>query len=337
MLFNSENAIRDVDGARFRYVFNPPLTDILSYYVGKILWSPNTQDLPDRSARHVTVRSRTLARATQQSSRHSVSEGNHLNSSDEIAVLHETNYGVYIANEPLGTPQWLRVRPGDHMNEMDFAFYDHGNALTNSLVVGPLDSYNYVGNWSTAGDITAASGHDYEYTKDGDVHYLNHNGLTGLVQFAPYEGFQQLRTISGNYINDPNGSPVTYFLTDNGDGTGYSDGGHTWTFKPLTGYFVWSTGETTQCNLTNSDCIRFQVIPGNSGLWRESTTTGSGDPVGGATLYDEQAGTYDHAGGAITLADSQVFYGSATEVLGDPDSTLAPAEFHAEVHFRLSS
>ena len=76
----------------------------------------------------------------------------------------------------------------------------------------------------------------------------------------------------------------------------YTAGTLLWTHQG-TGF---QTVTTTQASMNVTDRIVFQVIPGNAALWRQSTSTGTGDPVGSTTLYTNQGGTYDHGAGTIT-------------------------------------
>ena len=239
---NSEHATRAVDGISYSFQFSPALTHATRYYIGKVAWAPNTQDPPSRAPRHVTMHSDALGRISSQSHRHTAESGRHRNSSRQVAALHRVDTGSYIANEPLGTPQWLNVAEGVAIHNIDFAFWDHAVALSSAAVVGPIESYDYVGGWAHSITLTnSLSAYDYEYDVSGDTHYLHRSGVSTLVQYTPYEGYEQTRLIEGTYVYDPNGSPANYTLVDNSDGTGSSGGGHFWHFEPTNGKFEWDT------------------------------------------------------------------------------------------------
>ena len=419
LMFSSEHAERDADGT-FRFTLSPAMNHMVSYYIGKVVWSPSTQVPPVPMPRQIVMRSEALGRMAAQAHRQTVATGAHRNPSADCAILHQTHTGVYIANEPLGQNQWLSMAPRA-VHSIDFQFVNHGVVLGNQAVVGPVTGYNYEGTWSPVGEVSqSGSAYDYEYEVSNDTYYLNESGINGVVQFSPWEGWEQLREFSGNYYH--NAEAATYVWTDNGNGTGQSDGAHYWTFDASNGQvsfdnfifagtvygdfasstFTWTatdaysgtisgghsysydgtyvtvlwtndaaqwyklevnddspeqllavsdyndiwspgtviwthqgvgfrTSHTCDVDLNGANQIRFQE--GNIVIWREGSSTGTGDPVGQTTLYDEQTGTYD--GTKITYADSSIWTGTAASEHGPPDATLAPVQFHAEVHVRM--
>ena len=197
VMLNSEHASRSADGYTYTFAFEPALAHASRYYVGKCSWAPNTQDGPSRQPRHVAMHSSALGRISSQSHRHTAESGKHRNSSSQVAVLHCVNPGCYIANEPLGTPQWLSVAEGTSIHKIDVAFFDHGTALSNAAVVGPVTSYDYAGSWSGFTLTASLSAYDYEYDVSGDTHFLHRSGVTTLVQYNPYAGFEQTRNVDG--------------------------------------------------------------------------------------------------------------------------------------------